>query len=40
MLIPVGILGVLVAGLFYGVSALSGQNASPLLLPGVQDFYG
>jgi len=40
MLIPVGILGVLVAGLFYGVSALFGQNASPMLLPGVQTEAG
>ena len=40
LLVPVGILGALVAGLFYGVSTLFGQNASPLLLPGVQALPG
>jgi len=40
LLVPVGILGALVAGLFYGLSTLFGQNASPLLLPGVQALDG
>jgi len=40
LMVPVGIIGALVAGLFYGVSTLFGQNASPLLLPGVQVLAG
>ncbi len=40
LLVPVGILGALVAGLFYGVSTLLGQDDSPLLLPGVQPLAG
>ena len=40
LLVPVGILGALVAGLFYGGSTLFGQNASPLPLPAVQPLAG
>ena len=40
LLVPAGILGALVAGLFYGVSTLFGQNGSPLPLPGVQPLAG
>ena len=40
LLVPVGISGALVAGLFYGVSTLFGQNASPITLPAAQSLSG
>ena len=40
LLVPAGILGALVAVLFYGGSTLFGQNASPIPLPAAQPLAG